>query len=296
MSIDIQMKGISNIYPMLLETILEDGAEVAPRGQKTKEIIALRLSIDDMRNNILVHPVRDLNYRFMIAEFCWIMSGRDDLETIRKYNSRYAEFSDDGVTLTGAYGLRLRGTNGQLHEIYYPDQLWWCRELLKKSPDSRQAVATCWLPPCPGPSKDVPCTLTLQFFIRDKRLEMIVTMRSSDAWLGIPYDLYTFSMIGICLAGSLNVEPGGLVMQLGSSHLYERDWEKARALLRNIQQLDQVRTTQAFFLPGSRLLFDLILGDRETKVAYPWSILQQALHTSTKKEALDVLSYHEYHE
>jgi thymidylate synthase len=67
----------------------------------------------------------------------------------------------------------------------------------------------------------------LQFFLRQGKLHEIVTMRSSDAWWGLPYDLFTFAQIGNCLAGELGVEPGGLVMQLGSCHLYEPFWEDA---------------------------------------------------------------------
>lgn len=286
---DIEAEGIGNLYPRLLEMIMSDGEFVSPRTFKTREIIGMRISTTDMRNNILVHPVRDLNYRFMVAEWCWIMAGRDDLKTILPFNKNYAEYSDDMVHMAGAYGPRIRGVQSilGLTNVQFPDQLTWAIEQLKRSPDTRQAIVNLWEPPCPVKSKDIPCTLSFQFMIRQGKLEMIVTMRSSDAWLGIPYDFFTFSMIGNAVAGELAVEPGGIIMQLGSSHLYERDWGKVIELLSHQCESTTVRSPCLGGLPA-KSLFDIIL-DNNHRIATPWQYYQDALHRHTKQEALDVL-------
>jgi thymidylate synthase len=310
--LDIRAEGIAGLYPRLLEMIMSDGRLVSPRGFRTKEITSMRLSVDDMTNNILVHPVRNLNYRFMVAEWCWIMAGRDDLATLVKYNKKYTEFSDDGKTLTGAYGPRIRGTDIPWLEIdnvqqpgHYYDQLGWAVAQLKRSSDTRQAVVNLWEPPCPVPSKDIPCTLSLQFLIRKDsphvhggidfchcddgptKLEMIVTMRSSDAWLGIPYDFFTFSMLGNCVAGELGVLPGSITFQLGSSHLYDCDWANAAMLINRWEEMESVRSPSLGGLPA-KSLFDYIL-DNNHRLAVPWQYYQDALHQHTKQEALDVL-------
>jgi thymidylate synthase len=285
---DIEADGIGKLYPRLLEMILQDGAEISPRNQKTKEIIGMRISSTDMRNNILYHPTRNLNYRFMVAEWCWIMAGREDLATIQRYNQHYTEFSDDGIVLAGAYGPRIRGQEQLgLTKVEFPDQLAWVVSQLHRAPDTRQAVVNFWQPPCPAPSKDIPCTLSFQFMIRQAKLEMIVTMRSSDAWLGIPYDFFTFSMIGIAVASKLAVEPGGIIMQLGSSHLYERDWDLAIELIGRYQESVTIRSPKLGGLPG-KSLFDVIL-DNNYRIATPWQYYQDAIHKHTKQEALDVL-------
>ena len=206
----------SNWYQAVLGEILDHGRHVAPRGQRVKELLALSFTIEDARANILLNVARKLNYRYLVAEWLWIAFGRNEVSLLTPYNSQMARFSDDGHTLAGAYGPRLA------------PQWSYIIETLKADPDSRQAVATIWSP-APMPSKDIPCTVALQFLLREGRLHTVATMRSSDAWLGLPYDVYTFSQLANCVAGELGVNLGSLTMQLASSHLYEEHWVKACA-------------------------------------------------------------------
>jgi thymidylate synthase len=210
---------VDNWYPTVLAGILDHGHEVAPRGQRVKELLGVSFTVRNARENILLNDARKLNYRYLVAEWLWIAFGRNEVSLLTPYNSQMARFSDDGFTLAGAYGPRLAS------------QWSYVIETLKRDPDSRQAVATIWTP-VPLPSNDVPCTIALQFFIRFGRLETIATMRSSDAWLGLPYDVFVFSQLANCVAGELGVDVGSLRMQLASSHLYQEHWEKAAAALK----------------------------------------------------------------
>jgi thymidylate synthase len=97
---------------------------------------------------------------------------------------------------------------------------------------TRQAVISIWRP-CPRPSKDIPCTLSLQFLLRDNiHMDCVASMRSSDSYLGIPYDIFTFSMISWYIALMIYFEsdhvvhPRHLHIVAGSQHLYERDLGK----------------------------------------------------------------------
>jgi len=161
-----------------------------------------------------------LNYKFMVAEWLWIMAGSDNLGAIAQYNSRLAQFSDDGVVLAGAYGPRIE------------HQRRWVLNKLTET-DTRQAVISIWTP-APPASKDIPCTLTLQFLRRGNVISLIVGMRSSDIWLGLPYDFFVFSQLLNCICGELRCDPGFVQFNLGSSHLYSRDLEGAMGLLDDI--------------------------------------------------------------
>jgi thymidylate synthase len=207
---------VDNWYPTVLAGILDHGHEVAPRGQRVKELLGVSFTVANARENILLNDARKLNYRYLVAEWLWIAFGRNEVSLLTPYNSQMARFSDDGILLAGAYGPRLGS------------QWSYVIETLKADPDSRQAVASIWTP-VPVPSRDIPCTIALQFFIRFGRLETIATMRSSDAWLGLPYDVFVFSQLANCLAGELGIDVGSLRMQLGSSHLYQDHWSKAQA-------------------------------------------------------------------
>lgn len=216
----VQANDFYGAWSQLLRLVMEKGHECQPRGLKIKELLHTQLVVNDLRRNVLVHPVRDLNYRFMVAEWQWVFHGSDDLAFLTRYNKEMAKFSDDGETLHGAYGKRLMPQWDQL------------LGLLRRDPDTRQAIATIFdykdLRPIGFDidgklryTKDCPCTLTLQLLLRAGRLHGVVTMRSNDLWLGLPYDFFTFSQLVNGLAGQLGVETGSLTLQAGSSHVYE---------------------------------------------------------------------------
>ena len=89
-----------------INDILSNGDPVAPRGKMTREM-PQRTMVVDMRRPVLRVPDRSLSYKFMAAEAFWILSGDDRVETIAPYNSRIADFSDDGERFFGAYGPKI---------------------------------------------------------------------------------------------------------------------------------------------------------------------------------------------
>jgi thymidylate synthase len=128
------------------------------------------------------------------------------------------KFSDDGRVLYGAYGPRI-------HE-----QLGYVLRVLANDPTSRQAVMTIWRNNPPA-SKDIPCTLSVQFLIRNNKLYCFDTMRSSDLWLGWPYDVFSFSMLSLYIVlllregRGMKLKLGELWITAGSQHIYDRDRE-----------------------------------------------------------------------
>lgn len=196
----------------LIVQLIGRGSKSSPRGLETLEILHNTLVID-MMYPVLLEPARKLNYKFMAAEAYWILSGDNKLASIEPYNKNIAQFSDDGLTFAGAYGPR------------YINQRQYVIDTLSRDPDSRQAVITIWQPN-PAPSKDIPCTVALNFMIRERRLHLHVFMRSSDAWLGVPYDVFNFTMMACDIAAMLNttrdepIVPGVLFLTMASSHLY----------------------------------------------------------------------------
>jgi thymidylate synthase len=254
----------------LLKRLYDTGKPVSPRGFETHELLGVQLHVEDLTQNILVHPARSPNYRFMIAEWLWISAGREDVATMTHYNKQMAAFSDDGVTFAGAYGKRIA------------PQMPWIMEQLQK-PGSRQCVVQIWTP-APAPSKDVPCTLSWQLLARDGALHAIVTMRSSDIWLGMTYDFFSFSQLTNGLAGELGLRPGSLTFNLSSSHLYDRDRGKAEAVLNDICSLECISSSRLPSLPPAEaiLAYDELL-------TVPWSIYRDALQSKTSLDALTCL-------
>lgn len=208
----------------LINDLLHFGQDVSPRGERTKEKLCVSRALR-MTFPVVEVQARRLSWKFMAAEAMWILNGDDRVETISGFNKKIADFSDDGKTFFGAYGPRVKE---QFSHV--------CRTLMHDT-SSRQAVMTLWRPNPPA-SKDIPCTIALTFQIRHDALHCHAYMRSSDAWLGVPYDWFNFSMIAVNVASVVNTLAPGTIKHLGnlywtaaSSHLYVKNMERAEACL-----------------------------------------------------------------
>lgn len=212
-----------------LDTVMNDGDPVSPRGRNTLEVVGYKALTVDMTRPVIVVPERKLGYKFLAAEAAWILSGDDKVATIAPYSKDISKFSDDGHKFAGAYGPKV------------VDQLEYVVDCLVKDPDSRQAVLNIWREN-PGPSKDIPCTLSLQFLYREDIVHCVASMRSSDLWLGHVYDVFNFSMIAAYVAIKLRtctgrvVGLGDLHLTAGSKHVYEENFDAARLVLKTTDQ------------------------------------------------------------
>lgn len=207
----------------LVRDTLTHGQPMSVRGVDTVERLGVTTRIV-MRHPLVTVARRQLSHQFAAAEARWIASGDNSLAALLPYAPSYARYSDDGKTLSGAYGPKVVA------------QLDYVVDTLIRDTSSRQAVINIWRE-TPQPSKDIPCTLSVQWTVRNHELHCFDTMRSSDVWLGWPYDVFSFSMLSHLVAirlrnAGVRVDRvGQLTLTAASSHLYDRDVIKARNAL-----------------------------------------------------------------
>lgn len=220
---------LDDVQRWVLNAVLSSGERSSPRGIPTLELLAQSLTLENPRCRRIMAPERRWSFPLAIGEFCWHASGASDLASIEYYAPRWKEFSDDQKRIAGScYGARIFGTA--------PDGTrQWDRliNLLTVDPDSRRAILDLQSsgPALTNIAKDVSCTTSMQFFIRQQRLHAVVTMRSNDAVWGLPYDIFLFSMLQELLACSLGLELGYYHHAVGSLHLYERHVPLAERVL-----------------------------------------------------------------
>jgi len=160
-----------------------------------------------------------------LGELLWYLTRRSDLGFIEYYIPRYVKESEDGSTVFGGYGERMFAYGGI-------NQVANVLTLLRARPDSRRAVIQVFgADDLSKTRKTVPCTCTLQFLIRQGQLEMFVTMRSNDAYLGLPHDVFAFTMLQEIMACSLGCKLGKYSHAVGSLHLYEQNRADAEVYL-----------------------------------------------------------------
>jgi len=183
-----------------------------------------------------------------LGEFLWYMRGSNRLDVIKHYLKEYGRFSDDGKTIYGAYGPRIFNKDGI-------DQLAYIMDRLTTSPTSRKAVLQLFdARDVTEEHKDVPCTCTLQFAVRKRRLSLHVNMRSNDAYIGLPHDIFSFTLLQEFIARCLGLRLGPYYHSVGSLHLYTTDREDALRYLREGFQDPQPMPPMPTDSPGLHLL------------------------------------------
>lgn len=189
-------------------------------GDVHSEIINAITVIEDPTRSFVTSEIRKLPIRYAVGEMLWYMSGNNKLSEIQKYTKNWDRMSDDGEFVNSNYGWCISRKFGF-------DQWEYIKELLVKDPNSRQAVIHIKTAD-DRPSKDVNCTVCLQFIIRDNKLYLTTYMRSNDLWMGFPYDVFQFMNMQVLLSMELECELGTYTHIAGSLHLYERDYQKAK--------------------------------------------------------------------
>jgi thymidylate synthase len=200
-------------YVELIDTLIKHGRVSGPRGMITTELFGLAQEFP-MNAPVIMNPFRKINYSFMAAEALWMLNGSNTVGDIVPYLQKISDFSDNGHVFFGAYGPHI------LRQWDY------IKQKLSEDVETRQAVISIWQERPPA-TRDVPCTLALQFTVRLGVLHCHAFMRSSDVYLGLPYDIFNFSMISAKLAGELDLKLGNLYWHAGSAHIYTRDIEAA---------------------------------------------------------------------
>lgn len=217
---------VDQLFRSAIAACLNCGEKVESRVGGAKEIVGWSCRMQNPRHNLLTNPTRKLRRFYAVAELLWYLSGVQEIRWLTPYAPRYKEFSNDGINAYGAYGPRGLSL-GHLQML---------ADILSELPSSRQAVLSFWKPGDlqivrQQASKDIPCTLSLQFLLRRGRLNCIATMRSNDVWLGLPYDVFCFTSIQQIIAAELGVELGWYQHQVGSLHVYDNNRSKCEQSL-----------------------------------------------------------------
>lgn len=227
---EIEGESLDAVLHQLYRKLLHEGICAGGTRGDNREILGVSLRILKPRARISRSENRGKPFS-ALGELLWYLSGSDTLEFIEPYVSRYAHDAVDGI-LEGAYGPRLTRMRDSI------DQFASIEELLRERPASKRAVVQLFnAEDIATHHKEIPCTTTWQFFRRGGRLHMSVTMRSNDAYYGLPHDAFCFTMIQEMMARRLGDEMGEYLQYVGSMHVYEEKLEAmAEYVAEGVQQ------------------------------------------------------------
>lgn len=220
----IKADSLDDLLQKVFRSLIKSGNRITPGKGAAREIIGTLLTLKNPLARFSRTESRAILFS-SLGELLWYLSGSNDLEFIKYYIPTYPKFSDNGITVNGAYGPRIFNQLGK-------NQWETVTQILRDKTDSRQAVIQIFgADDLTIKTEDVPCTCTIQFFARRGKLHMMATMRSNDVYLGLPHDVFSFTMMQEIMARSLGYEVGVYNHAVGSLHLYDEHMNKAEAYL-----------------------------------------------------------------
>ena len=221
------MKTINEIYKSMLLDIFLNGHTISPRGIMVKEIRNYQITLEDLTDNLItVHGVKT-NVKYARKELEWYICGCDRIDYDPLIEKIWAKYSDDGVHVNSNYGHRIFGGH-----VDFIDQYQWVINELGNDPDSRRAVINIVQDSDKIlPTKDFPCTMYIQAFVRDGALHWTVCMRSNDVYFGFRNDVFCFTELQKMMARDLGLKYGTYTHFVGSMHMYEAQFTKIERMM-----------------------------------------------------------------
>lgn len=207
---------MNGIYYELAKQILNQGEKI----DGTRELQNVSFELTNPLKNITQNRSQakyGVSLYYALGELVWYFTGSNSMKFISKFGKMWEKLSDDGKTNNSAYGYRLQTQFGF-------NQIKTIERLLEKDKRSRRAVLNINTPnKSVYETHDEPCTIALQFLIRDNQLNLTTIMRSNDLWFGTPYDVLFFTSLQRLIANDLNIEMGSYYHFTTSMHIYERN-------------------------------------------------------------------------
>jgi thymidylate synthase len=227
---------LANAYQQGLRDLLQDGYRVesvrdpasiasnwGTSDRPTVEIIGYSMQIDDPYACLFFAKERPLRLEYLFGLFLWSLAGSNEVEWLTYYHPMAMAFSDDEKYLCGAFGKRLFDYKNSVNQI---DAI--CERLLKDPSSRRTFGAICVPEDNITQSREYPCCIGVQYFLRDGVLHALTHMRAQSAFGVLPYDAFLFMALQCLLAKRLGAEPGVYRHHAGTFHLYESERELAR--------------------------------------------------------------------
>ncbi|WP_217550134.1 thymidylate synthase [Pantoea sp. GbtcB22] len=223
---EIEKNTIDDVMRAVFENILSDGVPVETTRGPTKEILGTHIILNNPVCRISRTESRGKIFT-CLGELMWYLSGSDDVESIRYYISKYRDSAERDGTINGAYGPRLFGTKNGINQIENVIQL-----LKKRNTSRRAAIQLFDAKDISRHFVDVPCTVGLQFAVRNDSLDMFTFMRSNDARAGLVHDIFAFTMLQEMIAKTLGLNLGVYRHYAASLHIYTEDIPLIEAALK----------------------------------------------------------------
>lgn len=252
-------------YLDLLNRILTEGVKKGDRtGTGTISIFGnqMRFNLDE---GFPLLTTKKLHLKSIVYELLWFLRGDTNLKYLHEHKvSIWDEWADPDGELGHIYGYQWRSWPGYNGEFI--DQISQVVYDIKNNPDSRRLIVSAWNVADLGNMNLPPCHVLFQFYVAEGRLSLQLYQRSADTFLGVPFNIASYSLLLMMMAQVTGLKPGDFIYTTGDTHLYLNHIEQARLqLTRTPRPLPAMRLN-----PDVKNIFDFVYEDFTLENYDPW--------------------------
>lgn len=230
-------------YLGLLQDILANGVQKGDRtGTGTISVFG-RMYRHNLADGFSLLTTKKLHYKSILHELLWFLKGDTNIKYLKENGvSIWDEWATPEGELGPVYGAQWRSWKGPNGEVF--DQVQALIDGIRSKPNSRRHIINAWnvayLPDeakapevnaAEGKMALPPCHVMYQFYVVNGKLSCMLTQRSADCFLGVPYNAASVSFLTHMVAQQCNLEPGEIIHSFGDLHLYSNHLDQAKLQL-----------------------------------------------------------------
>ena len=228
-------------YLDLLNHVLQNGAEKSDRtGTGTSSVFGYQMRFN-LQEGFPLLTTKKLNLRSIIHELLWFLQGDTNIKYLNEHKVNiWNEWADEDGNLGPVYGHQWR--SWQCADGKTVDQISEVIKMIKTNPDSRRIIVSAWNVGEIEKMALPPCHVLFQFYVANGKLSCQLYQRSADIFLGVPFNIASYSLLTMMIAQVCGLEYGDFIHTFGDAHLYINHLEQTRLQLsRQPHQLPEMK-------------------------------------------------------
>jgi thymidylate synthase len=233
-------------YLDLLNYVLKEGNVKEDRtGTGTHSVFGWQMRFN-LNDGLPLLTTKKLHLKSIIHELLWFIKGDTNISYLKENNvSIWDEWADENGDLGPVYGKQWRSWDTPDGKKI--DQLNDIINQIKNNPNSRRLIVSAWNPSDVGSMALPPCHCLFQFYVSDNKLSCQLYQRSADIFLGVPFNIASYSILTHMIANVTGLSVGDFVHTLGDAHIYKNHFDQAKLQLsRSVKNLPYLKFNKKF--------------------------------------------------
>jgi thymidylate synthase len=256
-------------YLSLLKYIMDNGTFKSDRtGTGTKSIFGYQMRFN-LSEGFPLLTTKKVHLKSITYELLWFIKGDTNIKYLKDNGvTIWDEWADENGELGPVYGRQWRAWKTPEGESV--DQLSLLIEGIKANPDSRRHIISAWNPGEVNKMALPPCHAMFQFYVANGKLSCQLYQRSADVFIGVPFNIASYSMLTMMIAQVCGLQPGEFIHSFGDAHIYKNHFDQVE-----LQLSREPRALPRMVInPDVKSIFDFKYEDFKLEGYNPWPVIK----------------------